>query len=42
VSTSGAYNLFYRKRDWHAKNMAEGIDYDKMAIKPDMDLVNKK
>ena len=42
VATPGAYNLFYRKRDWHAKNMSEGVDFDKMAIKPDMTLVNTK
>jgi ubiquitin carboxyl-terminal hydrolase 4/11/15 len=34
VVTSAAYNLFFRKRDWHEKNIAEGIDFDKMAIKP--------
>jgi ubiquitin C-terminal hydrolase len=42
VVTSAAYNLFYRRRDWHEKNMAEGVNFDKLAIKPDMDLVNKK
>jgi len=42
VVTNAAYNLFYRRRDWHEKIMEEGIDYDKLAIKPDMDLVNKK
>jgi len=42
VVTQAAYNLFYRRRDWHERNMSEGIDFDKLAIKPDMDLVNKK
>ena len=42
IVTNAAYNLFYRRRDWHEKNMQDGIDYEKMAIKPDMDLVNKK
>ena len=42
IVTNAAYNLFFRRREWHAKNMSEGIDYEKMAIKPDMDLVNKK
>ena len=42
VCTGAAYNLFYRRRDWHQNNMENGINFDKMAIKPDMDLVNKK
>jgi len=42
VASSGAYNLFYRKRDWHARNIEKGVDYDKLAIKPDMSLVNPK
>lgn len=42
VCTNAAYNLFYRRRDWHENNMKNGINFDKLAIKPDMDLVNKK
>jgi ubiquitin carboxyl-terminal hydrolase 4/11/15 len=42
IITGAAYNIFYRRRDWHEKNKKEGIDFDTMAIKPDMDLVNKK
>lgn len=40
--TNAAYNLFYRRRDWHQEIMQEGIDYEKIAIQPNMDLVNKK
>ena len=42
VCTNAAYNLFFRKRDWHENNKKNGIDFDTMAIKPDMDLVNLK
>jgi len=34
--TGAAYNLFYRRRDWHEKNKTDGIDFDKMAVKPDL------
>ena len=36
VVSSSAYNLFYRRRDWHAKNMQDGIDFEQIALKPDM------
>lgn len=44
IVTNAAYNLFYRKRDWHAKNMADGIDFEALAQHPDMAYVegNKK
>lgn len=35
VRSKAAYNLFYRRRDWHAKNMAQGVDYESIAIKPE-------
>lgn len=41
VCTNAAYNLFYRRRDWHEKNKEEGIDFDKMAMKPDLSLLEK-
>lgn len=34
VATANAYNIFYRKREWHNKNMEEGINFDKLAIRP--------
>lgn len=40
VVSSAAYNLFYRRRDWHAANMKE-LDYDKLAQTPDMELLSK-
>ena len=42
VVTKAAYNLFFRKRDWHEKNIAEGIDFDKMAIKPDLSFLDSE
>jgi len=42
VVTSAAYNLFYRRRDWHAKNIGVGIDFEELAIKPDLDMLSKK
>jgi len=42
VCTSAAYNLFYRRRDWHEQNINEGCNFDNIAIKPDMDMLNKK
>lgn len=36
VVTDAAYNLFYRRRDWHERNIKEGISFEQMAIKPDM------
>ena len=42
VVTNAAYNLFYRRRDWHQQIMNEGIDYEKIAIQPNMDLINGK
>jgi ubiquitin carboxyl-terminal hydrolase 4/11/15 len=39
IVTNAAYNLFYRRRDWHAKNIKEGVDFEKLAIKPDMSYV---
>lgn len=42
IVTNAAYNLFYRRRDWHHKIMEDGIDYEKIAIQPNMDLINGK
>ena len=39
IVTNAAYNLFYRRRDWHAKNIKDGVDFEKLAIKPDMSYV---
>ena len=35
VVSSAAYNLFFRRRDWHAKNMEKDLDYKALAVKPD-------
>ena len=38
--TKSAYNIFYRRRDWHEKNMEEeSLDFDRIAQKPDMSYV---
>ena len=37
-----AYNLFYRRRDWHEINKNGGCDFDGMALKADMSLISKK
>ena len=42
VVQNSAYNLFFRRRDWHEKNMKDGIDYEKLAIKPDLSYIEKK
>lgn len=42
VVSGAAYNLFYRRRDWHENNKKEGLAYDEIAMKPDMDLITKK
>ena len=39
VVTNAAYNLFYRRRDWHEKNIKEGINFDEIAVKPDMSYI---
>ena len=39
VVTGAAYNLFYRRRDWHEANKAQGCDFDAMALKPDMSMI---
>lgn len=41
VVSSAAYNLFFRRRDWHERNRKEGCDWDKIAVKPDMDFLEK-
>jgi hypothetical protein len=41
IVTNAAYNLFYRRRDWHKRNMEMGIDYEALAIKPDLALIEK-
>ena len=41
VVTNAAYNLFYRRRDWHQKNMENGIDFEALAIKPDLASLEK-
>jgi thiamine biosynthesis lipoprotein ApbE len=38
VVTSAAYNLFYRRRDWHQKNKGQA-DFDMLALKPDMQYI---
>lgn len=38
VVTGAAYNLFYRRRDWHEQNMGN-IDFEALAIKPDMSFI---
>jgi len=40
VVGNAAYNLFFRRRDWHEQNMQE-LDYDKLAIKPDMEFLKQ-
>jgi len=40
ICTNAAYNLFYRRRDFHAMNK-QHLDFDKIAIKPD-EMVLKK
>jgi ubiquitin carboxyl-terminal hydrolase 4/11/15 len=35
VRSKAAYNLFYRRRDWHARNMAQGVDFEALAIRPE-------
>jgi ubiquitin carboxyl-terminal hydrolase 4/11 len=42
VVSSSAYNLFYRRRDWHENNVKNGCNFDAMALKPDMSLITKK
>ena len=42
VVSSAAYNLFYRRRDWHENNVKNGCNFDAMAMKPDMSLITKK
>lgn len=42
VVSSAAYNLFYRRRDWHENNLENGVEFDNIALKPDLDMINKK
>ena len=39
IVSSAAYNLFYRRRDWHASNKANGVDFEALAQTPDMSYV---
>ena len=39
VVTAAAYNLFYRRRDWHAKNREQGCNWSEVSVKPDMDFL---
>ena len=39
VCSSAAYTLFYRRRDWHEKNVKEGLNYEDIALKPDLTYV---
>ena len=41
VRGKAAYNLFYRRRDWHARNMAQGVDFEALAIRPETFLNEK-
>ena len=40
VVTADAYNLFYRRRDWHQNNKEKGCNFDELAITPNMDVIN--
>ena len=40
VKSQGAYNLFYRRRDWHEANM-ESLDFEKLSVTPDMECLEK-
>lgn len=37
ICTNAAYNLFYRRRDFYDANKQQ-LDFDKIAIKPDVDM----
>ena len=41
VVSSAAYNLFFRKRDWHERNKREGVNYEQLSVEPDMDFLSK-
>ena len=41
VVSSAAYNLFFRKRDWHERNKREGVSFEKLSVVPDMDFLSK-
>ena len=41
VVTNAAYNLFFRRRDWHEANMESGVDFDKIALRPDIQMFDK-
>ena len=43
VVTTAAYNVFYRRRDWHAANKAEEtIDFQRLAQTPDMSYIQSE
>jgi hypothetical protein len=41
VVSSAAYNIFYRRRDWHENNIKIGIDFDKLEEKPDLSFLDQ-
>ena len=41
IVNSAAYNLFYRRRDWHEQNLQQ-LDFEQVAQIPDMEYVNVK
>ena len=42
VVSSAAYNIFYRRRDWHENNVKNGVDFDELAYTPDLGFLEKK
>jgi hypothetical protein len=40
VVTSSAYNIFYRRRDWHENNLKNGIDFEALENKPDLSFLD--
>ena len=39
IASKWAYNLFFRRRDWHAGNTKDSCDFEKIALKPDFKIL---
>ena len=42
IVTSAAYNIFYRRRDWHENNVKNGVNFDDLAYTPDLSFLEKE
>lgn len=42
IVSSDAYNIFYRRRDWHENNVKNGVDFDAIQNTPDLSFLDQE